>query len=67
VFKAFGYKFYEKNFSISLGEEVETSSRFLEVDIKKIEQYMVPVAIMESISENGTLSRMMSTFKNCED
>jgi len=28
---------------------------------------MVPVAIMESISENGTLSRMMSNFKNCND
>jgi len=28
---------------------------------------MVPVAIMESISENGTLSRMISAFKNCED
>jgi len=66
VFKAFGYEFYEKNFSISLGEEVERSSRFLEVDIKKVEQYMVPVAMMESFSENGTLSRMMSTFKNCE-
>jgi len=37
VFKAFGYKFYDKNFNISLGEEVLTDSRFLKVDIKKVE------------------------------
>lgn len=66
MFKAFGYKFFEENFDVSIGEEKITSSRFLKVDIRKIEQYTIPVATMETISENGTLTRMMSYFKNCE-
>ena len=67
MIKAFGYKFFEGNFNVSIGEEKETDSRFLQVDIEKIETYAVPVAIMETISSNGTISRMMSYFKNCEN
>ena len=37
VIKAFGYKFFEENFNVSIGEEKLTDSRFLKVDIKKIE------------------------------
>jgi len=38
----------------------------LDVDAKKIEQYMVPMVMMETIYPNGTLTRMGSHFKNCE-
>ena len=66
MFKAFGYKFFDQGFNVSIDEEVITSSRFLKVDIKKIEQYTVPIAILETISDDGNLSRMMSYFKNCD-
>lgn len=49
VFKAFGYKYYGYQFNVSLGEEVEKDTRFLDVDIKKVEQYIKPIAILETI------------------
>ena len=65
VFKAFSYEFFDGKFDVSIGEEKLTDSRFLKVDIKKIETYVVPLAIMETVHANGTVTRMMSQFKNC--
>ena len=45
VFKAFGYKYYGYNFNVSLGEQVERDTRFIDVDIKKVEQYLKPIVI----------------------
>ena len=62
LFKAFDYKFYEKGFNVSLGEEKITSSRILEVDIDKISQYLIPIAMMETYEEDGSLTRLASRY-----
>ena len=67
MFKAFGYKYYQNKFNVSLGEEVKRDSRFLDVDIKKVEQYIKPIVIIETINEDGSITRLVSDFVNCED
>jgi hypothetical protein len=55
VFKAFGYKYYDYNFNVSIGEEIKKDTRFLDVDIKKVSQYVVPIVTLETISHNGSI------------
>tara|TARA_B110000285_G_C14972051_1_gene537064 strand:+ start:175 stop:318 length:144 start_codon:yes stop_codon:yes gene_type:complete len=47
---------------VSLGEEKITSSRILEVDIDKISQYLIPIAMMETYEEDGSLTRLASRY-----
>jgi hypothetical protein len=66
LFKAFGYKYYQYRFNVSIGEEIEEESRFLHVDIKKVEQYLVPIVTLETMSsDGGKIKRLMSNYGNC--
>ena len=38
----------------------------LEVDITKISQYLIPIVMMETYEQDGSLTRLASRYKNCQ-